>query len=151
MPSLVDKSHVKKVCVDDFVIRKRYTYGTVMVDLESHRIIDILESRETTKVADWLKTYPNFEVISRDGAQTYASASSNSHPEALQVSDRFHILKNLTESVERYLRQLFPSRLSIPATSATLDPKMQALYDTRNRGRANPICSVKTDRRIHHK
>lgn len=46
MPSIVDKSSVKWVCVDDFALRKRYTYGTVMVDLESHRIIDIIDTRE---------------------------------------------------------------------------------------------------------
>lgn len=50
MPALVDKSGVTKICVDDFAFRKRYSYGTVMVDLESHRIIDLLDSRETGKV-----------------------------------------------------------------------------------------------------
>lgn len=94
MPSIVDKSTVKIVCVDDFAFRKRYSYGSVMVDLDTHRIIDIIDSRETTAVAEWLKTYPNLSVISRDGAQAYASASSNSHPEALQISDRFHLLKS---------------------------------------------------------
>ncbi len=93
MPSIVDKSSVKRVCVDDFAFRKRYTYGTVMVDPESHRIIDIIDTRETTEVAEWLKTYPSIEFISRDGAQAYASASSNSHPKAIQISDRFHLLK----------------------------------------------------------
>ena len=75
MPALVDKSGVTKICVDDFAFRKRYSYGTVMVDLESHRIIDLLDSRETGKVEEWLKSYPNIQVISRDGAQTYASCS----------------------------------------------------------------------------
>jgi transposase len=134
MPTIVDKSLVTKVCVDDFALRKRYSYGTVMVDLDTHRIIDIIDSRETTKVADWLKTYPNLKVISRDGAQTYASASTNSHPNALQVSDRFHLLKNLSEVVEKYMRYLFPSRLVIPATKAIQSPEMLALYNTRNRG-----------------
>ena len=69
MPALVDKSGVTKICVDDFAFRKRYSYGTVMVDLESHRIIDLLDSRETGKVEEWLKSYPNIQVISRDGAQ----------------------------------------------------------------------------------
>jgi len=92
----VDKSTVKTVCVDDFAFRKRYSYGSVMVDMETHRIIDIIDSRETKAVAEWLKTYPNLNVISRDGAQAYASASTNSHPEALQISDRFHLLKNLS-------------------------------------------------------
>ena len=131
MPAIVDKSGVTKICVDDFAFRKRYTYGTVMVDLETHRIIDLLDSRETGKVEEWLRSYPNLQVISRDGAQTYASAATNSHPEALQISDRFHLLKNLSGAVEEYMYRLFPSRLAILGTSQT--PEMQALYDTRNR------------------
>ena len=131
MPAPVDKSGVTKICVDDFAFRKRYSYGTVMVDLESHRIIDLLDSRETGKVEEWLKSYPNIQVISRDGAQTYASAAANSHPGALQISDRFHLLKNLSGAVEEYMYRLFPSRLAVPAVSQ--NPEMQALYDTRNR------------------
>ena len=131
MPALVDKSDVTKICVDDFAFRKRYSYGTVMVDLESHRIIDLLDSRETGKVEEWLKSYPNIQVISRDDAQTYASAATNSHPGALQISDRFHLLKNLSGAVEEYMYRLFPSRLAVPAVSQ--NPEMQALYDTRNR------------------
>ena len=50
MPGIVDKSTITKVCVDDFAFRKRYTYGTVMVDLETHRIVDIIDSRETKQV-----------------------------------------------------------------------------------------------------
>ena len=145
MPSIVDKSSVKWVCVDDFAFRKRYTYGTVMVDLGSHRIIDIIDTRETTEVAEWLKTYPNIQVISRDGAQAYASASSNSHPKAIQISDRFHLLKNLSEAVEKYMRRLFPSRLEIPATAATQSQQMQALYDTRNRYERIRFAQAKRD------
>ena len=131
MPVILDKASVTKVCVDDFAFRKRYTYGTVMVDIDTHRIIDIIDSRETKQVEDWLKTYPNLKVVSRDGAQTYASAISNAHPNAIQVSDRFHLMKNLSDAVEKYLYRLFPSRLVIPASSA--DPEREALYDTRNR------------------
>lgn len=131
MPAAVDKCSVKKVCIDDFALRKKYTYGTVMVDLETHRIIDLIDSRETKAVEEWLKTYPNLEVISRDGVQAYSSAASNSHPEAVQVSGRFHLLKNLSEVVENHMRSLFPSRLPIPASSRS--PEMEALLDTRNR------------------
>lgn len=131
MPVHVDKSSVINICVDDFAFRKRYSYGTVMVNLDTHRIIDIIDSRETKKVEEWLKSYPNLKVISRDGAQTYSSAASNAHPDAVQVSDRFHLLKNLSDAVEKYMHRLFPSRLIIPAITA--NPQMQALYDTRNR------------------
>ena len=68
MPVHVDKSSVINICVDDFAFRKRYSYGTVMVNLDTHRIIDIIDSRETKKVEEWLKSYPNLKVISRDGA-----------------------------------------------------------------------------------
>lgn len=103
-----------------------------MVDLESHRIIDIIDSRETRQVEEWLKSYSALQIISRDGAQTYSSAATNAHPDALQISDRFHLLKNLSEAVEKYIRRLFPSRLVIPSTT-TQDSQMQALYNTRNR------------------
>lgn len=62
-----------------------------MIDLESHRIIDMIPSRETADVSSWLTTFPNIQVISRDGASTYSSAAADSHPEAVQVSDRFHL------------------------------------------------------------
>lgn len=85
MPGIVDKSHILNICVDDFAIRKRYSYGTIMVDLDTHRIIDLLPSRETQDVQEWLKTYPNIRIISRDGALTYSSAASHAHPEAIQA------------------------------------------------------------------
>lgn len=56
-----------------------------MVDLESHRIIDLLPSRETSGVAKWLATFSNIQVVPRDGAILYSLAVANSHPEATQV------------------------------------------------------------------
>ena len=50
MPSIVDNLSVRKICVDDFAIRKRFSYGTVMVDLETHRIIDLIPTRNTEEV-----------------------------------------------------------------------------------------------------
>lgn len=117
MPSIVDKSSVKKVCVDDFALRKRFSYGTVMVDLESHKIIDLIPTRNTNEVKEWLSKYPNIEVISRDGAQLYANAAEKSHPGIIQVSDRFHIIKGLTEAVTKYMIRTFPACIEIPAVS----------------------------------
>ena len=56
MPSIVDNLSVRKICVDDFAIRKRFSYGTVMVDLETHRIIDLIPTRNTEEVRAWLAT-----------------------------------------------------------------------------------------------
>lgn len=65
-----DKSQIKKICVDDFALRKRYTYGTVMINIEDHKIVDMIPSREMSDVTKWLSTFPNIEIVSRDGSQT---------------------------------------------------------------------------------
>ena len=132
MPGIVDKSHILNICVDDFAIRKRYSYGTIMVDLDTHRTIDLLPSRETQDVQEWLKTYPNIRIISRDGALTYSSAASHAHPGVIQVSDRFHLIKTLSEAVQKYIVREFPSRVEIPA-EREISEEMKALYDTSNR------------------
>ena len=123
MPSIVDKSSVKKVCVDDFALRKRFSYGTVMVDLESHKIIDLIPTRNTNEVKEWLSKYPNIEVISRDGAQLYANAAERSHPGITQVSDRFHIIKGLTEAITKYMIRTFPAHLSQQETCSDYQSK----------------------------
>lgn len=132
MPPLVDKSKILKVCVDDFALKKRYTYGTVMINWDTHRIIDIIPSRDTREVCEWLKTYPNLQMISRDGASTYALAGRESHSTAIQVTDRFHLVKNLAEIIDRYIKNSFPSRVEIPAQKEMTD-EMKALYNTANR------------------
>lgn len=132
MPSVVDKSSITKVCVDDFALRKRFSYGTVMDDLESHRIIDRIPSRETSDVAKWLATYPNIQIVSRDGAAFYSSAATSSHPDAVQVSDRFHLIKGLSEAINKYITREFPARIEIPLPEGVSD-EMEALYNTSNR------------------
>ena len=129
----MDKTIIYKVCVDDFAFKKRHSYGTIMVDIETHRIIDLLDSRDREPVTQWLKSFPNLKVVSRDGSHTYSSAIAEAHPNAIQVSDRFHLLKNLSEAVAKYMLRLFPARLEIPSTEIIRSPEIQALLDTRNR------------------
>lgn len=131
MPLIIDKSKIEKICVDDFAIRKRFSYGKIMVDLETHRIIDIIQSRESSDIKRWLETFPNLKIVSRDGSSTYAAAITGAHPHALQISDRFHLIKGLSETVTRFIIRKFPSRLEISAVTI-LTPEMQALYDTSN-------------------
>jgi len=134
MPPLVDKSQIFRVCIDDFALRKRFSYGTVMINWDTHRIIDILPSRETNEVQKWLSAYPNLKMISRDGASTYASAGRKSHPDAIQITDRFHLIKNLSEILDRYIKNTYPSRIEIPAT-VEISGEMETLYDTANRSK----------------
>jgi len=112
---------VRKICIDDFATKKRYTYGTVMINIETGRIVDMIETRECKEVADWLKTFPNIEVVSRDGSPLYAKAIKDAHPQALQVNDRFHLLKGLTEAVRLCINSFLPTRVVIPSDKAPAD------------------------------
>jgi transposase/transcriptional regulator with XRE-family HTH domain len=109
----VKKQNVTLACIDDFAIKKRHNYGTVMVDIESHKIIDMIDSREYEDVEKWLKTYPNLTVVSRDGSVTYHNAIEDAHPEAIQVSDRFHLFKNLTEYSKDFLKKELDQKVPI--------------------------------------
>jgi hypothetical protein len=84
-----------------------------MVDIETHRVVDLIESRDFEEVKEWLKSYPNLQVVSRDGSITYKNAIASAHPNAIQVSDRFHILKNLTSYCKNYLMNYFKQKVII--------------------------------------
>lgn len=82
------------VCIDDFAIRKCMRYATVMIDINSHKIIDMINSRDYEEITSWLKEFPNLKIISRDGSLTYKKAITDSHANAIQITDRFHQLNN---------------------------------------------------------
>ena len=90
-----------------------------MIDIETHQIIDMIPSREEDDVTKWLKSYSNLEVISRDGGIMYKSASDKSHPKSMQVSDRFHVLKNLTEYAKDALKRILKKQINITGENAT--------------------------------
>jgi transposase len=90
--------------VDDFAFRKGHTYGTILVDQERRRVIDLLPDRTAATLTAWLKERPSIQIVSRDRASAYSQAATDSLPNAAQVADRFHPLVNLREAVERALQ-----------------------------------------------
>jgi transposase len=93
------------VGIDDWAWRKGQCYGTIVVDLERSEVIDLLPDREAGTVAAWLKEHPGIAVVSRDRSATYAEAATEGASQAKQVADRWHLLKNLREAVERVLER----------------------------------------------
>ncbi len=90
--------------VDDFAFRKGHNYGTILVDLERHQPIAILPDRKADTLAEWLQAHPGVKILSRDRSKTYRSAMNRGAPDAIQVADRFHLVQNLSETLETTLR-----------------------------------------------
>lgn len=93
----------KVLGVDDWAWRKRHTYGTILVDLERRCVVDLLPDRKPDTIVKWLQTHPGIEIISRDRGRDYIEGITQGLPDAIQVADRFHLLHNLLETLQRML------------------------------------------------
>jgi hypothetical protein len=103
------------VGVDDWALRKGRTYGTILVDLERRRALDLLPDRTAAMLADWLRCRPGIEVIARDRSTEYARGILLGAPGATQVADRWHLLANVRQVLERWLAGAHARLLRLPS------------------------------------
>jgi transposase len=92
--------------IDDWAFKRSASYGTLIVDLEQHRPIEMLSDRTAETVAAWLQQHPGIEFVTRDRSTEYIRGIALGAPQAQQVADRWHLLKNMTELLERLLANL---------------------------------------------
>ena len=115
MPLPAQPEPPRAVGVDDWAVRKGRTYGTIVVDLERRRTLDLLPDRTATTLAEWLRHRPTIEVIARDRSTEYGRGAATGAPEATRVADRWHLLLNTRQMVERWLAGAHARLRRLPA------------------------------------
>ena len=114
--------------VDDWAWRKGRAWGTILIDLEKQRPVDVLPDRTADGLKRWLEAHPGIEVVARDRSTEYARGITEGAPEAVQVADRWHLLHNLRQVMERFLhaeKGRLQTLRGLYAISSTLSPPPQ--------------------------
>ncbi|MBC9176141.1 ISL3 family transposase [Pseudoroseomonas ludipueritiae] len=91
--------------VDDWAWRRGHRYGSILVDLERNQVVDLLPDRQAETLSDWLRQHPGVEVVARDRACTYVDGARQGAPGAVQVADRWHLLRNLGDAVQAVMER----------------------------------------------
>jgi transposase len=129
--------------VDDWAMRKGRRYGTIFVDLEAHRPVDLIDDRTATALTTWLNEHSKPTVISRDRAGAYAEGARQGAPDAVQVADRFHLLCNAGDALERVLSR---HHAALRRAAAAVD----ALHETERDDAPAPVQPPPPRTRVQH-
>lgn len=120
----------KVIGIDDWAFKKGSDYGTIIVDQEAHRVIDLLADRSASTLASWLQEHPTIEIVARDRSTDYSAGIHTGCPHAIQVADRWHLLVNLRQMLERFLPTIYPRLTPVPITpeQALLFPSQRTVF-----------------------
>jgi transposase len=111
------------VGVDEWAWRRGHRYGTILVDLATHRVVDLLPDRSAASVAAWLSQHPTVTAVCRDRSDLYADGIRRGAPQAVQVIDRFHLVQNLRQVLEAFLLDHRPAlQAAAVGTALALTP-----------------------------
>jgi transposase len=134
-----------KLGVDDWAFRKgkqgTLEYGTLLVDLERHQPIELLSDRSASSLARWLEAHPGVQVITRDRAKDYIEGASQGAPDAVQVADRFHLVQNVREMLQRLLERHQTALAATTLPEQTAAPCVEADQTISNAEEA-PVCTI---------
>jgi transposase len=138
--------------IDDFAFRRGCRFGTILVNLESRRVVDLLPDREVETSAAWMRQQLDLMVVSRDRGGTYASAAAQGAPQATQCADRFHLLKNLREDLEGLLAHHLAAQCKrqTQATEGALAPVWQSKRATRSSPKLERLQQARREERLAH-
>jgi transposase len=103
---LMEITQPKVLGVDDWAYRKGVSYGTILIDMETSRPIELLPSRDGQVLKEWLLKYNDVKIVTRDRASSYAAAIIEACPNAVQIADRFHLLMNLSDALDAYFKSI---------------------------------------------
>lgn len=145
---VTEKPQVTRILIDDFALRKGHTYGTAVTNADTNRVIDMIPSRDVEEVASLLRSYPNLNTVVRDGSLAYRKAIEAAHPGCTQISDRFHLVKNVMDGGREFLKKLpkviwvsLGTEMDITSAEQTLSEETRSMTDSecRRQERANKV------------
>ena len=138
------------VGVDDWAFRKGLRYGTLICDLETGRAIDLLADRDADSVAKWLKSHNTIEIVSRDRGDIYRKGAAAGAPDAVQVADRFHLMKNLRDAFGRFLEGQSQSIRNAARQAEAVVPSQEDLPQVTSAIPTKAECRKAENRRRRH-